>query len=223
MTTLTELLIERVEKAIHNAENSITKLTEQQLHLQGMSSKRVRIFLNEIVTSYSNYLEVGVWRGSTFVSALYENNPKFSCAIDNFSLHGTPSNIFKENCRLNNINNYILFEEDSFSLSSEQKNQLKDINIYFYDGDHTEEGQEKAITYFYDNLASEFIFIVDDWKHVPARTGTKNAFEKTNLKIVKEWELQGADKRLHNTNPKTLKEDNLWWNGLYVAVCKKQD
>jgi hypothetical protein len=223
MSTNSEFLVQKVEKAILCAESGATKLTERQLHLEGMSSKKVRIFLNEIVDVNTNYLEIGVWKGSTFISALYNNSPKFACAIDNFSLPNNPSKNFKENCAANNISNYTLFEDDGFSISLEQKKLLQDINVYFYDADHGELGSEKALTHFYDNLASEFIFIVDDWSHIPVQTGTRNGIRKTNLHIVKEWVLQGVEKRLQNTKPKMLKEDILWWNGLYVAVCKKQD
>ena len=222
MTTNSELLVQKVERAILCAENGVTKLTEQQLYLEGMSSKKVRIFLNEIVDVNTKYLEIGVWKGSTFISALYNNTPKFACAIDNFSLPHNPSKNFKDNCTLNNIDNYILFEDDGFSISPEQKNLLQDINVYFYDADHGELGSEKALTHFYDNLASEFIFIVDDWSHMPVQTGTRNGINKTNLHVVKEWELPGAHKRFLITNPRKV-VSTLWWNGLYVAVCKKQD
>jgi hypothetical protein len=70
------------------------------------------------------------------------------------------------------------------------------------------------LTYYYDNLANVFIFIVDDWVHSPAKEGTLKAIEKLNLKVHKKWEI-GKPQRETDTPGLT------WHNGLYLAVCEK--
>ena len=67
-------LIEHVKQSIQNAELGISQLNSKILNLEGMSSDKVRHFLNNICSlEHGNYLEIGVWKGSTFISALYKN------------------------------------------------------------------------------------------------------------------------------------------------------
>ena len=123
-------------------------------------------------------------------------------------------NQFLKNCKTNSVNDFTLIRNDSFKLTSEQKSEIRDINFYFYDGGHSANDHELALTYYYDNLANVFIFIVDDWVHSPAKEGTLKAIEKLNLKVHKKWEI-GKPQRETNTPGLT------WHNGLYLAVCEK--
>lgn len=45
------------------------------------------------------YMEIGAWKGSTHISALYKNFPEYTIAIDNFSQYEGTLEIFKENCK----------------------------------------------------------------------------------------------------------------------------
>jgi hypothetical protein len=123
-------------------------------------------------------------------------------------------NQFLKNCKDNSVSDFTLIRNDSFKLTPEQKSGIRDINFYFYDGGHTELEHEKALTYYYDNLANVFIFIVDDWVHIPAKEGTLKGIEKLNLKVHKKWEI-GKPQRERDTPGLT------WHNGLYLAVCEK--
>lgn len=53
--------------------------------MEGFSSAKVRRLLNGLVNESSRYLEIGVWKGSAFVSALACRGSQFQCAIDNFN------------------------------------------------------------------------------------------------------------------------------------------
>lgn len=195
-----------------------TKLDQSVFNLNGMSTAEVRILLNELVDEETRYLEIGIHRGSTFVSALYKNKYLSATAIDHFGgpMYGDDViNCFLKNCKENNINDFTLIRNDSFKLTTQQKNGIKDINFYFYDGGHTASEQEMALTYYYDNLADVFIFIVDDWVHIPAKEGTRSAVSKLNLKIHKEWEIGKPQRETHTPGL-------TWHNGLYIAVCEKQ-
>lgn len=52
------------------------KLSEPIMMLEGMSSFANRLFLNNLCEIGGNYLEIGSWKGSTFISALYGNTCK---------------------------------------------------------------------------------------------------------------------------------------------------
>lgn len=209
-------LIEHVKQSIQNAELRVSKLTEDVLNLQGMSSDYVRHFLNNICSlSGGKYLEIGVWQGSTFVSALYNNSLSEAIAIDNWSLFAGPKDIFQ-----NNLNyflpqrNYTFYEVDCFSFDL---NTIKNkINIYFYDGGHTEEDQELAFTYYNDIFEDTFIAIVDDYNWQPVQEGTQKAFKKLGYTVLFEQYLPSPYNPLTN-----VRSTNYWWNGIYVAVVSK--
>ncbi len=84
-------------------------------------------------------------------------------------------------CKKHRIGNFSIIRNDSFNLKPEQLEALKNINTYFYDGGHYEWQHEKALTYYYKNLANVFIFIVDDWAHEPAVKGTRKALKDLNF------------------------------------------
>lgn len=200
--------IERVENAINCAQSNTTKLPEPIFAISGMSTRENRILLNELVKENDKYLEIGVHRGSTFVSALYNNNAK-AIAIDNFSQFGGQEikAFFDQHCADHNIQ-HTFIDHDCFNLNEEHKYLLPNVNVYFYDGDHRFEDQEKALTYYLEFLADTFIFIVDDWNHGPAKDGTRSGIDLTKVNVHKEWEL---DSRTGKS----------WHNGLYVAVMSK--
>jgi len=203
--------IRRVESAIEKAYFGITKLTEKQLALEGMSSNKNRIFLNEIIFPDTRYLEIGVWKGSTFVSAMYRNNPKMAIAIDNFSQFKGDEDIFLNACNENEISNFKCCNMDCFNLTDEAKQYIQDIDVYFYDGDHKEYDQQLALDYYINSLSKEFIFIVDDWNWQDVQIGTYKGILNNRLKIHSQWELPSA----YNGD----KEQ--WHNGFYVAVLEK--
>lgn len=207
-------LLTHVIQSIEKASAEISKLNSDVLQIQGMSSSKVRHLLNNLC-SYpnTNYLEIGCWMGSTWVSALFGNEDSIlnAIAIDDWSLFGGPINEFQSNCRkfLSNIS-FNLYSENCFKL--DVLSRIKHpINIYFYDGGHTLLDQEMAFTYYDKVLDDVFIAIVDDWNWMDVQEGTKTAFDKLGYHILFETVLPAR----WNSD----KEN--WWNGLYVAVIRK--
>ena len=209
---LIQKYIKQAESAIENAKNSVdTKLPESVFQLAGMSRRENRILLNELVKEGDKYLEIGIHKGSTFIPAMY-NNGATGIAIDNFSQFGSENEVktwFDQACRDHNITNFNFINQDCFNLTEDQKALVLNSNIYFYDGNHLAEDQEKALTYYFNLLTDPFIFIVDDWNHGPAKEGTKKGIELTKAVIHKEWHLDSTT------------TDKSWHNGLYVAVLSK--
>lgn len=211
-------MIAHVQNSIALADKGHSRLNAHQLSISGMSSPKVRHFLNNLCTfPETSYLEIGVWKGSTLVSALYQNqgNVSKAIAIDNFSQFNN------ENTRqefTNNCNSFLpefkeklqFFSADCFNIDKASI-FTKPVNIYFYDGDHTALAQELAFTYYNGILDDVFIAIVDDWNYAHAREATLAAFKKLNYSVLYDREL-----------PANYNGDvNNWWNGLYVAVIRK--
>lgn len=210
------MLDTQVERAIHNATQHISKLNDSVLGLEGMSSPKVRHFLNN-VTSFPTcrYVEVGSWKGSTFISALY-NNEFYDRAwsIENWSEFGGPREEFHLNLNLY-LNRDKRFEaiEGNFEYLPLLQYGIQDVNCYFYDGAHDAVSQEKALTKMYPALTEQFIFIVDDWNHEPARQGTYNGIKAVEAQILHHYELPA----------KYNGDRDLWWNGLGVFILEKTD
>ncbi len=217
-------LIELVQNGIKNADARQSKLTPEILKVSGMSSDKVRHFLNSIITPESRYLEIGCWRGSTFVSALYQNEPEIAFAIDNWSEFTEPSfNIYCFECVTGaprdvfiwNVNrflncNIVVLEADCFKIDP-LRNGIENINTYFFDGGHDYTSQKLALLHYYESLADCFIFIVDDWNMEEAQTGTRDSIKELNLKVLYEYEGTA----LHNGDMEN------WWDGFYISVLQK--
>ena len=225
--------VEHIEKSIANAELGISKLPQAILGLEGMSSPKVRNFLNNICDYHRvlNYLEVGVWRGSTFCAAIYNNKLNNAISIDNFSefeknrvpntniikqeipirdnfIYNVVQSMLWSKTRPQNVNSY---NEDCFNIDL---NKLPIFDIYLYDGGHKEEDQYNAFKYFDSKFNKRFIAIVDDWNYKEAKDGTKRAFSELNYNIIQDWELPGDQSTLDKANEN-------WWNGYYIALIEK--
>jgi hypothetical protein len=214
LTTREQLLISHVQTSITRAENLQSKLSSEVLDLTGMSSPKVRHFLNNLCSIPDvHYLEIGCWQGSTFVASMYENYGTVSTAvaIDNWSEFGGPKQEFLHNCnKFLPRNYYSFYEKDCFAIDVKSICPGA-INVYFYDGAHTQIDQEQAFTYYNSVLDDLFVAVVDDWNHPPVPLGTREAFRKLGYQVLFEAELPSRGN----------KDIEYWWNGLYVAVIRK--
>lgn len=190
-----------------------SKLTEDILNIQGMSSDKVRHLLNNIGSLGRTYLEVGCWRGSTLISSTFQNNFEEITAIDNFSQYCNQEVV---DSLMSNIEQYSkdtgvinFYNQDCFQFDLSLIN--KPVDVYFYDGDHTYDAQFKAIKYFYQVLNDECIIIVDDYNTKEAKFGTESALKETGLKVLERYEL-----------PARFNGDKeQYWNGILVIKVKK--
>ena len=194
--------------------------------LPGMSGSQFRHLMNNIAELQdANYLEVGVWKGSTLISTVYGNENILNevHAIDNFSEFDTDGTV--EASLKENIENFLgkskdivkLHKEDSFKIDL---SNLPKFDIFFYDGNHSEESQYLAFKYYENNLADTCIVIVDDWEQGRARRGTKRGLEEIGYDVVGTWTLIPGKRpdglhRVDNPYP-------TWWNGVFVAVIEKR-
>lgn len=63
--------------AFENAENKISKITEEIIKMEGMSGTKTRHFYNNLLnTEDARYLEIGSWKGSSVCSAMCGNKAK---------------------------------------------------------------------------------------------------------------------------------------------------
>ena len=200
----------KIEESITNAKRGKSKLVPDILSMQGMSSDWNRHLLNNILEPGGNYLEVGVWHGSTFISALYRNRVN-AYAIDNWSEYNdddSKRNFFM-NCNRFGISGYVFFECDAFKVDL---NKILDkIDVFFYDGDHNYEQTKQSLSYFFPVLEDEFLFIVDDYGWEGVNFGVRDGIKEAGLDIVEKWELFA----------KEPSDKDTWWNGLGIFKLRK--
>jgi len=205
-----------IETAFRNAENNISKNTNDIINMEGMSGTKTRHFYNNLLnTEDSRYLEIGTWKGSSVCSAMCGNKAKVVC-IDNWSEFGGPKSEFLVNFeKFKGENQATFIENDCYKVDV---SKLPKFNIYMYDGNHTNENHYKALLHYYYCLDDVFIFIVDDWNWKDVRDGTLNSIQKLKLKILYEKEIRLTWDNSHTPQPQAK---DTWWNGIYVAILKK--
>jgi hypothetical protein len=197
---------------------------DQATHLQrsvaaidGMSSVRIQDLLNRIIRSCNGrarYLEVGAWKGSTFFAAICDNEYEIAVAVDNFSqFEGryARQDFYANYARYNTVNTVFL-EGDFFTPHIKNMLSVKaPFNVFFYDGEHSEENQRRAITESLPLLGDRFILIVDDWNWPEVRKGTMVGIEMSGLTI--------EDMHEEITGFNGVRET--WWNGIAVMGVRK--
>jgi len=199
-----------IKQCIADAENHKSKLTEEYISkLDGLSSPKVWHLLNNLCAGSDSYLEVGCFKGSTLLAALY-NNPVYAFAIDNFMMEPKTRSQFFENTK---DAKFEFYEGDCFSFDVTKIKQP--IQLYFYDGAHTAEAQYKALTHFAGALADEFIFVCDDWDLSKMKTCSLSAIKDLKFTLIEMHEIKG-----HTVG--TLEDRQAgWWGGLGVLRVKK--
>ena len=139
-----------IETSFENAENYTSKITIDIINMEGMSGTKTRHFYNNLLSiPDARYLEIGTWKGSSVCSAMCGNKAKVTC-IDNWSEFGGPKNEFLMNFeKFKGENEASFIENDCYSVDVYK---LTKINMYMYDGNHTNENHYKALLHYYNSL-----------------------------------------------------------------------
>lgn len=206
-----------IDTAFQNAENNISKITQEIIGMEGMTGRKTRHFYNNLLnTEDARYLEIGTWKGSSVCSAMCGNKAKVIC-IDNWSEFGGPKTEFLTNFeKYKGDNDASFIENDCYKVDI---SAFPKFNIYMYDGNHTHENHYKALMHYYECLDDIFIFIVDDWNWKEVRDGTTESIQKLNLKILYQKELRTTNNDTHPIwgSPEQVE----WHNGIFVAILQK--
>lgn len=225
-----EELISHVEKSVQNAENNFSKINNDILSLEGYSGKKTRHLYNNLCSlADANYLEIGTWKGSSFVSSIYDNISLNALAIDNWSEFGGPKEEFLNNVKkfVSPAQNWNFFEKDCFSITAEEINKyFNSVDIYLYDGAHDFSSHERAITHFYKFLSKYSIIVIDDWRHILEQDGTIHS-NWSQVIFGTSQGLSSSSLIIHKYVQKVPEKYPLdpdgWWNGTLILVCERND
>lgn len=205
--------------------NELT-LNEELLHYPGMSGIKTRHLYNNICNLYCRkaiqvkYLEIGVFNGSSSISAMFKNNIEDSLFIDNWSQFNGDRSIFIKAIEKykTESSKYSFIENDCWKVDTTKLPQNY-FNIYLYDGDHSELDQYQALSYYINVLQDTFIFLVDDWNFMHVRDGTFRAIRELNLTV--NFRYENFISREHLIGMPNHEGKNTFWNGCGVFVLTK--
>lgn len=213
MTADATFLTRQVELAIAAGEAQRSKLMQDALEVPGLTSVKVRHFLNTLCDwPGCSYLEVGTHRGATLVSAAY-GNPGYYAGVDNWSEFADEGQA-RTDCyytlgKLAGQCCVAMTEADCWDLAARLPDEM--FQVFFYDGSHDLESQRAALRAFDHALRKPCVLVVDDWRQRQVRAGTELGIQDMQYRIVQEWKLRSE----RNKNPAG------WWCGVYVAVLDR--
>jgi len=214
-------LINHANQSVINANNSLSKITDEILKIEGMSGSKTRHLYNNLCNiDNANYLEIGTWKGSSFVSSIFKNNIN-SIAVDNWSeFNGSKQSFLQNVQKFSPESRFTFFEKNSFEITENDILSVFDsIDIYLYDGCHKYESHKSAITHFKQFLSKYSIILIDDWRNENGSwqnviKGTYDGFKDSNLKIHHKIEI--TSKQENNGQQE-------YWNGIGIFICERID
>ncbi len=209
-----------VRQAMQLAMAGEGKLSRDILAMQGMSGRKYRLFINNLLEALPSprYLEIGVWAGSTLCSAIWQNR-LHATAIDNWSEFGGPKAQFEANlARFRTPGAEVRFLESDFR--SVNFAELGRHSVFLFDGPHDPKDQFDGIATAMPALDDRFILIVDDWNWPGPRLGTMRALRELRLRPRYALEIRTT---LDDTPGLAVGANSDWHNGYFIAVLEKPD
>ncbi len=198
-----------------DSSDHMSLLPDYLFELDGMSGSRFRVFMNTLLRSVPSppaYLEIGVYKGATFASALHNIEVTAAYAVDNWSLFDGPKDEFLTNAPSITM----AFEIDAFAFP-EKREYMKDISVYFYDGPHKFMDHYRSVIDYYDILSSTFILIVDDFNFADVEGGTRAALNHVDANIIHETVICTTNNDLRGGGV----GGGGWHNGVGIFVISK--
>ena len=208
-----------VRHALDQALGNVTKLTPEVLAIPGMSGRKYRCFINNLIEQLpgARYLEVGSWAGSTLCSAIFGNDVE-ALAIDNWSQFGGPSDKFFAHLSQFKGTARVSFLEKDFRKIDYASLGLGHgkFNVYLFDGPHTYNDQYDGLAIAQSALEPCYVQIVDDWNWTAVRNGTMKAISDLGLNIDFMAEIRTSLDDQHAPAPSGAASD--WHNGYFISV-----
>ena len=217
-------LIKHIDESIHWGEKEVSKLTQDVMNIHGITSNKVKCFLNNICSIGGTYLEIGVFRGSTFCSAIYQNDIH-AIGLDNFAspnlmpmgvsqklatylrqgIDTPPQEDFLKNVKqFGNPEQLDVYKTDYTTFDY---TQLPHLDIVFYDGDTRFHDQYVTLKKIVPQFSKQTILIMDDWNW------NSGAIDR----VIEEENLVVTHRREIFTDGEDMSD---FWNGLGIFLIE---
>lgn len=223
-----------VKAALELADNERSKITEREKELYGLTSVRLKAFLNNLCAKDNiNYLEIGVYKGSTLLSALLGNEKTKAVGIENFKYDDrepkkwAPEDGIWENMKsqlYSNIDRYkdpdsgvntdnITIIENSFEKADLSK--LPKFDVCFFDVSPVNENTYDAfVENIIPSMAPESVVVFSNYSNETHAAEIQNMFDKHSDKIKMTW----SDYRVSGG----LSDSTKYYSGILVAGIKRE-
>jgi hypothetical protein len=198
-----------------------SKLPEQLFEVPGFSGRKFRMLLNNLFATLHDprYLEIGVFKGGSFIPAIYSNRMT-ATAVDNWSWPGSDIGIFK-----NFLSEY--GHEASTKIVDQNFKEvdyasLGRFNVMFYDGSHAEEDQLMGVKLAASAMDACYVAIVDDWNWDHVRRGTFAGLREAGCRIDYSIEVRTTLQNTGESLPEVCGPTSDWHNGMFAAVLSRK-
>lgn len=207
-----------VDLSIVRALRHDSAIDESVLALTGFSTGVMRRLVSNLAhlpKPNPVYLEIGLFAGASICAAMSNNPTLTAIGIDNFS-----QDFGRPEVRAELHTNFDRYSQGALAASLRDADcftvdpaTLPKADIYFFDGEHSQDSQMRALPHFLPALNSPFIFIVDDSNWIPVSEGTRLGFQnlRKQVRIEHHRHLTGARPN----------DDPIWHNGVDIYVCSK--
>ncbi len=128
-----------------------------------MSTLAIAAIINEAVAGMSSentFVNVGIWHGFSFLSALINNPGKICVGVDNFSEFGGPKEHFMPRFERLKSTNHFFYDMDYLDYFAQI--HKRQIGFYFYDGNHSYSNQLQGLKVAEPFFSPECLILVDD-------------------------------------------------------------
>ena len=226
--------------SLAKAQMNKSSLSNEMIEFEPMwSCPKMRHFLNNICSHEEIvYFECGVARGSTLISALYNNSTTvYACDLWLEEKLGKGSReIFNQNCEKfkENLENCSMtfFNGSCWNIVDQHKDKFDPKpNVLFYDAGHSVEDHRRAVSHFLPVMAKDFLMIVDDFADNRVCNGTLKGLDQlmkgNEARLINSVQLLGIPPHAFVWNegdrkPNTSWSDNeRWGNGVWIGLFQK--
>lgn len=212
--------VDMILESINASACGVSNFNESAFDISGLSSNRVRHLLNSLCSNEGiKYLEIGSYLGSTFCAAI-EGNELEAYAVDNWAtdnlqpaeneteIERASYQDFRENAkRYKGDSKVRIINADCKNLVPEDF--ISKVNLVFYDGDHSYDGQLESLETIKDLVEDTFILILDDANFAGVVESAEQFVRQNNFSVLFEQKLLNA-----------IESDRMWWNGLHILILQ---
>jgi len=224
MKVITQVIRDKAKEAFHQAELDRSNITEYERDLYGFSGRKIKHTISNIcsIKDNLNYLELGVYRGATIISASFRNTTSIF-GVDDFTLDHKEAEPYKENGWNNpKIVAESLFEryktrgdiKNTITLLQSEATKVdlklinKKIDIIHYDLDEHHANLESVVKYYTPVLDKYSILLVSNWNS----KGVRDSYNR--LSTTAGLSLELIYEKLSSTTGDTLN----WYNGFSASI-----
>lgn len=213
-----------VKEAFQDAMALRGNLSDGAYAVPGFSGRKFRLFMNNLVAQVENpsYLEIGVYHGASFCSAMAGNKLRI-VGIDNWL--GNWDNYDGDRAIFDrHLSNFVTPDTDVTIMQGDFRHaeyaRMEKFNIMFYDGSHAEKDQYDGVYLPSSAMQDNYILVVDDWNWAHVRKGTHDALRDLMLDI--EYSVEVRTSFAGETFPVIHGQNSEWHNGMIAAVISRR-